>query len=93
MSFVDQLKKKVWKNKLVVGFAIKLRHTKGPDATKKTFDTKLLKGLAFVQEYVQEGKLGAVIMPREDADKDVIPISFKEDIPKFQLVTKKNTSR
>ena len=84
IRFADEQKKKTWKYRATVSFAIRVPNTKG--GAKKGFDAKLGEGLKFLREEVHED---TVIMPREDQGKDILPIATKEDIPAYQVKLKR----
>jgi hypothetical protein len=46
--------------------------------------------LSFVREWSHDGKTNAVLLLREKNDTLFVQLSSEEDIPKFQLTTKKS---
>jgi hypothetical protein len=65
----------------VVGFAIRI--DKGNNA-KQAFDKKLMEGLQFIQQYVNNR---TCFLP-DDKDKKRAPICNKNNMPKYQVVMK-----
>jgi hypothetical protein len=89
ISFADQQKKKTWKYKIVLSWAIVVKY-KENSTTKAVLETALGQILKYLRKTAGGSKSDAAILPRLSASKDAMPILSAEDFPKHIVTWKDN---